>query len=298
MLKDLKRDDWISPLNIPEERIPLALVRRGTRNLKSYYQEYWEYFTNHLEVGTPNGILEDVFIGNLNGNAIAYASVYGAPMASEVVHVFGVLGTRLVIQTGNFGALADEILAGDLLFVIEAYCGEGASQYYLPEEKTITASINPPAWIAHPKDAKPHTGRIYTTSALCAEGMEEVEAWFRAGFSAVDMETATTFAVAKYFGMDRASILYAFDNPGQKEHILLDDAEKDELRKRGNLQMIEIALDTIREYDSRSTQGGSHVEWCTPTHQGRHYRDRTRGGLMRLCPAIARSGDRDRVDQC
>jgi nitrate/nitrite-specific signal transduction histidine kinase len=31
--------------------------------------------------------------------------------------------------------------------------------------------------------------------------------------------------------MDCASILYAFDNPRQKEHILLNDADKDERRK-------------------------------------------------------------------
>ena len=252
MLKDLKRDDWLSILNIPEERIPLVLVLRGTRNLKSYYQEYWQYFTNHLEVGTPNGILEDVFIGDLNGNSIAYASVYGAPMASEVVHVFGVLGTRLVIQTGCCGALADGVVPGDLFIASEAFCGEGASQYYLPEKKTVAASLDPQKWIA--KEEKFHTGIIYTTSALFAEGMEEVEAWFRAGYSAVDMETAATFAVAQYFGMDRASILYTFDNPRQKEHLLLDDSEKDKYRKKGNKQMIEMALEMIGAYAGRSTR--------------------------------------------
>jgi purine-nucleoside phosphorylase len=78
--------------------------------------------------------------------------------------------------------------------------------------------------------------------------MEDVEAWFQAGFSAVDMETAATFAVARYFGMDRASILYAFDSPRQKEHILLDDAKKDERRKIGNRKMIDIVLATIKSY--------------------------------------------------
>ena len=256
MLKDLKRDDWLSILNIPEERIPLVLVLRGTRNLKSYYQEYWQYFTNHLEVGTPNGILEDVFIGDLNGNSIAYASVYGAPIASEVVHVFGVLGTRLVIQTGCCGALADGFDAGDLFFATEAFCGEGASQYYKPGGKTVKASLDLRDWMATESinQIKFHEGRIYTTSALFAEGMEDVEAWFRAGYSAVDMETAATFDVARYFGMDCASILYAFDNPRQKEHILLDNKEKDECRKSGNRQMIEITLDAIKKYGSRSVQ--------------------------------------------
>jgi purine-nucleoside phosphorylase len=256
MIKDLKREDWLSLLNIPEERIPLALVLRGTRNLKSFYQEHLQYFTNILEVGTPNGILEDVFVGNLNSNTIAYASVYGAPMASEVVHAFGVLGTRLVIQTGCCGALADGIEAGDLFVATEAFCGEGASQYYKPVGKKVTASLDLRNWISMESHeaTKVHAGKIYTTSALFAEGMEEVDSWFRAGFSAVDMETAATFAVAKYFAMDRASILYAFDNPRQKEHILLNDTEKDERRKIGNRKMIELVLEMIKLYSSRSTQ--------------------------------------------
>jgi purine-nucleoside phosphorylase len=250
MLKDLKRNDWLSILDIPEERIPVALILRGTRNLHSYYQEYLQYFTNILEVGTPNGILEDVFIGDLNGHVIAYASVYGAPMASEVVHVFGVLGTRLVIQTGCCGVLADGIEAGDLFIAIEAFRGEGASQYYQPGGKIISASFNLQRWLPskYLKETKFHTGRIYTTSALLAEGMEEVEAWFEAGFSAVDMETAATFAVARHFGMDRASILYAFDNPRQKEHILLNDAEKDRVRSSGNQQMINAVMAVLKAY--------------------------------------------------
>ncbi len=251
MLKDLKRDDWLSILNIPEERIPIALVLRGTRNLKTQYRFYRKYFTNILEIGTPNGILEDVFIGDLDGHPVGYASLYGAPMASEVVHVFGVLGTRLVIQTGCCGALADGIAAGDLFIATEAFCGEGASQYYLPDKKTVTASLNLRKWVAEKENF--HTGHIYTTSALFAEGMEDVEAWFRAGYSAVDMETAATFAVAQYFGMDRASILYAFDNPRQKEHILLDDAGKNNRRRIGNSRMIEVVLETIKLYVSRNT---------------------------------------------
>jgi purine-nucleoside phosphorylase len=248
MLKDLTRDDWLSILNIPESRIPAALILRGTRNLRLHYQSFQQYFTNILEVGTPNSVLEDVFIGDLHGCPVAYASVYGAPMTSEVVHVLGTLGTPLVIQTGCCGALADEIATGDLFAATEAFCGEGAAQYYEPEEKTIAASLDIQEWIAakQPDDVELHAGRIYTTSALFAEGMEEVNAWFQAGFAAVDMETATTFAVAKYFNMERASLLFVFDNPRQKEHILLSDAQKDHRRAVGNERMIELVLELVR----------------------------------------------------
>lgn len=247
MLKELHRDDWLSILNIPETRIPEALVLRGTRNLKTQYQNYQQYFTNILEVGTPNGVLEDVFIGDLDGRSVAYASVYGAPMASEIVHVFGVLGTPLVIQTGCCGALAEGIETGDLFVATAAFCGEGAAQYYEPGGNVIPASTKAQAWLAGASAATvaSHSGQIYTTSALFAEGMAEVEAWFRAGNGAVDMETAATFAVAQYFGMDRASILFTFDNPRQQDHILLDDALKDQRRKIGNAHMIAQALALI-----------------------------------------------------
>jgi uridine phosphorylase len=250
MLKDLTRSDWLSILNIPEERIPVALILRGTRNLKTQYGRHRRYFDNVLEVGTPNSVLEDVLIGDLDGRPVAYASVYGAPMASEVVHVFGVLGTPLVIQTGCCGALAEGIGPGDLFAANEAVRGEGASQYYEPAGEIVSASLDLREWppAGRRPDVALHTGRIYTTSALFAEGMEDVEAWYRAGCAAVDMETAATFAVAAYFHMDRASLLFAFDNPRQRDHIFLDDAQKENLRAAGNKRMIEWALAAVRAY--------------------------------------------------
>jgi len=258
MLRDLTRNDWLSILGLPERRIPKTLILRGTRNLKSQYEVYRAHFSNVLEIGSPNGILEDVFIGDLGGFSVAYASVYGAPMASEVVHVFGVLGTSLVVQTGCCGALAKEIGPGDLFIATEAYCGEGASQYYKPDGKMVKASLNvaESSAIEGINDVSVHFGRIYTTSALFAEGKKEIEDWFRKGFSAVDMETSATFAVAEHFGMDRVSILFVFDNPRGKEHILLEyalylmkEADKDKRRLLGNRRMIQLAFGIVKEYN-------------------------------------------------
>ena len=250
MLRELSKSDWLSILKIPESRIPKILILRGTRNLKTQYEFHRGLFTNILEVGTPNGILEDVFIGDLNSFPVAYASVYGAPMASEIVHVFGVIGSRLVIQTGNCGALADAMGPGDLFIAEEAYCGEGASQYYKADSKVVKFSpkVVEMSLIKDVNDFPVHFGKIYTTSALFAEGEKDIEDWIRKGFSAVDMETATTYAVAEHFGMDRVSILYGFDNPRRKEHILMKDSEKDKRRKLGNEKMIELVCDIVKGY--------------------------------------------------
>lgn len=252
MLKELGKADWLRILGIPESRIPTVLILRGTRNLHSQYQIARSLFTDVVELGTPNGIIEHVLIGNLDGRPVGFACVYGAPMASEIVHIFGCLGTRAVIQTGNCGGIADELNAGDLFVPTEAYCGEGAAQYYKNEQR-VTAFPAPGNFQTFTRYGLENfrTGKIFTTAALLAEGEVDIERWYQQGFSAVDMETATTFAVAEYFSMDRAAVLYVFDNPRRREHILLTDVEKDAKRARANQIARELAFALAAEFDAR-----------------------------------------------
>jgi purine-nucleoside phosphorylase len=245
MLKELTRHDWLSLLGLAAHHVPEALLLRGTRNLKANYEKHRPYFADVIEVGSPNGIFEDVFIGSVGGRRVGYASVYGDAMASEITHVFGVLGTRLVIQTGCCGALAESILAGDLVCATSAHCGEGAAQYYLSGREEVEASPGLVSALTAIPGVSVHKGPVWTTSALLAEGMAETEAWAAAGYLAADMETATTFAVAESFRMRRLSLLFVFDNPRAGEHIMLTDDAKGARRARGERAMIDLALSII-----------------------------------------------------
>jgi uridine phosphorylase len=247
MLKDLTREDWLGFLELDPTRIPPVLILRGSRNLRTRYEQHRALFTDVLDVGSPNGLFEDVFIGHHAGIDVGYASVYGAPMASEITHVFGALGTRLVIQTGVCGALGDGIVAGDLVVATESGCGEGAASCYLPGLEWATASADLVDWACAAVDpAVPHhRGPIWTTAALLAEGDAEIDAWYRAGYLAVDMETATTFAVAEHFGMRRLSLLVVFDNPREGAHLALTEHDKAEARMRGEDAMRRLVLRAI-----------------------------------------------------
>jgi purine-nucleoside phosphorylase len=253
MLRELTKADWQSILKLPDGRIPTALFLRGTRNLRSQYELHRRYFDDVIDVGLPNGIIEDVFVGRLSGQPVAYASVYGAPMTSEIVHIFGVLGTRLVVQTGCCGALADEIDPGDLVVSTEAFCGEGAARYYKQDGEIVRPTLEPAKVVSQSQanGIRCHMTRMFTTAALFAEGEQEIERWWSQGWGAVDMETATALAVAEHFRMDSLAIHFAFDNPRRREHILLSEPEKDERRRQGNQNMIELSLCLIREYLER-----------------------------------------------
>jgi uridine phosphorylase len=244
MLRDLTRTDWLSILGIPADVAPRALLLRGTRNLKTQYVVYREFYSDVREIGTPNSLVEDVLVGTVGGVRVAYASVYGGPMASEIVHMFGAIGTPLVVQIGCCGALADGIDAGDLVLAAEAHCGDGSSQYYKTNGPIVRAAPHPAA-LNLPPDI--HIGRVFTTAALFAEGKREIDDWHARGFAAVDMETAATFAVAEHFGMERVSLLFAYDNPRHSGHLLLDEREKADRRAAGNRRMTELAFTIIRE---------------------------------------------------
>ena len=248
MLKDLTKDDWLSWLNVPPARIPKVLLLRGTRNLKHNFVKHAAYFENVIEIGSPNGIFEDVLIGDYHGITVGYASVYGDVMASEITHVFGVWGTSLVIQTGCCGGLGDHVLPGDLVCATSAHCGEGAAQYYLPGVQKVEPTPEIVSCVPDQVDSVPvHKGPIFTTSALLAEGMKEIGEWCTRGFIGVDMETASTFAVAQHFGMRRVSLLFAFDNPCRGEHILTGDVEKSSRREQGEQAMIKMVFTLIEK---------------------------------------------------
>jgi purine-nucleoside phosphorylase len=206
-------------------------------------------FSQVLEIGSPNGLLDDVFLGTLDGIRVGYASVYGAPMASEVTHLFGVLGARLVIQIGTCGGFGNGMRMGDLFVAEEAYCGEGASQYYKTDGKTVGATIKfSDAADVNRHGARIARGRIYTTSALFAESRADIDRWAGLGFSAVDLETGAPGAGGGGVGKVRGGRRAVYDNPRGEDHILSADVEKSRRRRAAQKAMVEIALESILQY--------------------------------------------------
>ncbi len=247
MLKDLKREDWLQILDLPEHRIPDTLILRGTRNLRRHHNGYRALFENVIEIGSANGLFEDIFVGERRGREVGYASVYGPAMASEISHLFAVMGTKLIIQTGVCGGLADGVEAGDIVIPMTAGCGDGASQCYLPGIDVVHASDSIVGRLNGVDDIEVpvHTGAIWSTSALLAESDVDIDRWHDQGFAAVDMETASTFAVAEHFGVERVSILSVFDNPRHGAHLGMEESEKDAARTKGEASALSLVLHLI-----------------------------------------------------
>ena len=239
--KDYGKQDWLKVLGITDEKVPELLVIEGSNLMQRRLAERQKLLTNPTTIRYPN-----IIAGEANGKRVAYACAYGAPFAAELVHVLCASGTRKVVLIGCCGGLQRSIKMGDVIIPDSIHGEEGVSSEYLGGFHDVEAT---PALVKEIADQctrrnlRYHIGPFVTFEAVIAETREHVRRWGSSGYLGVDMEAAAIFAVAKYFGADRAAMLPAADLVVEGR-TFLDTVEEDErlnLEKARN-SMAEIAF--------------------------------------------------------
>ncbi|MEP7293040.1 MAG: hypothetical protein ABI835_14760, partial [Chloroflexota bacterium] len=187
----------------------------------------------------------DIFWGRWKDKKVAFCCAYGAARTVEIIHLFGVLGTKLAVQVGTCGGLQPHLKPGDIILPEIAACREGVAFVYDAPD-TVHGSAE---WIDRAQtllQARQHTtyrGLHMTFSSLFAETTQMMEDWHRAGYLSVEMETATTFAVARYFGMAAVSMVVVWDELTRGRRFLdpLPHAGLEALNQ-ANQSVYEVAL--------------------------------------------------------
>jgi purine-nucleoside phosphorylase len=134
----------------------------------------------------------------------------GGPSAAIVIAELAHLGARRVLRTGTCGALDRSLGLGDLLIASEAISADGTSRALGARDRTAPDSELLGALRAASRDAA-HLGPVASTD-LFYDGPEgEEERWRHAGALAVEMETATLYALAHRRGIQSAALLVVSD---------------------------------------------------------------------------------------
>ena len=223
-IMEISAAEWLAALKLPRADIPDVVVVEGT---------WWRAERTAWRLGQLQDVRElafpDIFFGRWQGRKVVYCCAYGAPRTVEIIHLFGLLGARLAVQIGTCGGLQSHLRTGDIILPTTALCREGVAHYYGAPERVDAA----PAWVAQAQEwltqhgHTTYTGTHLTWSSLFAQDAALVERWHEAGYLAVDMETATTLAVSRYFGMAALSMLVVWDDLTRGRSFLdpLSDAE-------------------------------------------------------------------------
>lgn len=212
---DFTKKDWLDVFGVEENQIPLSCIIHGEWNHEENLNLWKDTLKEELWLPKWNTV-----IGKYEGKNIGFANVYGSPIAAMITHQFASAGTNQFIQTGYFGGLSFDVTYGDILIVSEAEMKDGASHWYLPNRKTVKSDeqlLNATIDYCEKKGYSYAVGSVLSTSAILLETQELISEWGLNGHLGVDMETATTLAVAKRFGKKAIGLLNLSD------HLMVGD---------------------------------------------------------------------------
>jgi len=130
----------------------------------------------------------------------------GGPSAAIVIYELIELGARRLLRVGTCGALAPGLGLGDLVSATEAIAADGTSRALGAGER-IPASSD---LLAALSAAAQHAGPVVSTDVFY-DGRGFEVGWREAGALAVEMETATLFALAAARDVPAAALLVVTD---------------------------------------------------------------------------------------
>ena len=239
--RTLTQAHWLAFFGLPREAVPTTLILEGTIN----YRDWERRMTTALDEARPTRV-PNLWLGRYGRLPVAVSWAYGPTMAADVAHVFAALGGRLLIQTGSFGGLRPGQALGDLLLPTQAAREDGVSGLFLSNGQPATASPELLTWAVaecRQRGIPAHSGPMVTTRSLAAETPADITRWHAAGYYGVDLETATTFAVAQTHGLRRLALLRLVDNLIDGDHLLVPrDADQQALNERRREEIMALAL--------------------------------------------------------
>lgn len=134
----------------------------------------------------------------------------GGPSAAIVITELAELGALRIVRVGTCGALSASLRLGDLVIATEAIPDDGASRA-LGASGPVAASTELLEALTAVAGGSAARGSVVSTD-LFYDGPEgQEQRWLEAGVLAVEMETATLFAIASRRGLEAASLLLVSD---------------------------------------------------------------------------------------
>lgn len=187
--------------------------------IATYSRVKFDYLLQHYpcdHIATLNWACAPIPIYRVDHEGISYAaylSFVGGPAACGTMEEVIVLGGRRFLFFGSCGALDKDILSGHIAVPTAAYRDEGTSYHYLaPSAYVDIPTAGRLAAILEELDVPYHMTRTWTTDAIYRETRGNMAKRRAEGCRVVDMECASTAAVALYRGVEFYQYLYGADS--------------------------------------------------------------------------------------
>jgi uridine phosphorylase len=246
MYHETTRETLIKHFELADEHAIDAGIILGIWNPERAMARWRDYLSN--VVAPPQ--FHNLIFGERDGRRIGFGVAYGATFAADLARFCQLLGARTLIQIGFFGGLQPNMRRADFIVPTQSIRGDGASDVYLPRGEPLFASFRLSESIATEVQGLGsdvhRMPQLSIVGGILSETREQIAEWSACGYGGVDLETATTFAVAQRFGLDRAALLLCSDVIVEGDtlfHAADDDTR--ERYERNRLIMEDVALKVV-----------------------------------------------------
>jgi DeoD family purine-nucleoside phosphorylase len=158
----------------------------------------------------------------------------GGPSTAIVIAELAELGARTLVRVGTCGALQPSLALGDLLVVTEALAADGTSRALSGNDRVAgDPGIRDRLLAAAGPDGA--AGLVVSTDLFYDSPDGAEQAWCAEGAQAVEMETATLFALSARRGLRAGSVLLVSDRVLPRRDRLSIENLRDGERRLGEL---------------------------------------------------------------
>jgi AMP nucleosidase len=154
----------------------------------------------------------------------------GSANAATIVDLLSAIKPKAILFLGKCGGLKRSTEIGNFILPIAAIRGEGTSDDYLPKEVPALPSFKLHKFVSEKMVARGldyRTGVVYTTNRRVWEHDQDFKEHLKKLRTiAIDMETATLFAVGHANEIPRGALLLVSDTPMTPEVVKTEASDK------------------------------------------------------------------------
>lgn len=176
---------------------------------------------NAVEISRMNTSAVEIPVYAIEHNGkrfAAYLSTIGGAVAAALMEEAIAMGGKRFLFFGSCGVLDNDILDGHIAVPTAAWRDEGTSYHYLPAADLIEISTaNELSRILDDLDIPYHSTITWTTDAIYRETRNTVLKRKAAGCAIVEMECASTAAVAQVRDVDFYQFVFGADSLAGEE---------------------------------------------------------------------------------
>lgn len=166
----------------------------------------------------------------------------GGPSIAIVVAELADLGAERLVRVGTCGGLDPSLRLGDLIVAREAIAADGTSRALGVSERVGPTPALLAALLATTEGSPTvRAGTVVSTDLFYDGAPGDESRWMAAGAMAVEMESATLFALAAKRGLEAAALLTVSDLLHPSRTRIDDDALRDAEHRLGDTALRALA---------------------------------------------------------